>query len=391
MAKKKKQGHYCRVCGERKANEKFSGKGHAKHICKECAALPQEKKNELQRLSQISKIAEKYPRSRQDWELLEKYSKNKKYPEAQEFAQMILGMSSRYSWKENQDNEENEDDEFEGWEEENADEDLFSETIVFSELDKDLKEDVSFDIYETIENFILRKNYIPENKDKQAILEEICRDVSSAYGDNLILDEELNTFFNKTLKDVIENLEKEGINVQTYSASLVVMETERLQIRKFTRDDLPELYTIMQKPEVMYAWEHGFTKSETRKWLNRQLTRYKKDGYGYFAVVLKNTDNLIGQVGVFKSMIHEKEVVELGYIFDNLYWNQGYCIEAVNACVRFAFDKVKLEDLYCSIRPNNIPSVDIAEKIGMIKVGEHIVNYRDQPIFHIVYMLENNV
>lgn len=37
MAKKKKQqGHYCRICGECKANEKFSGKGHAQHICKTC-------------------------------------------------------------------------------------------------------------------------------------------------------------------------------------------------------------------------------------------------------------------------------------------------------------------------------------------------------------------
>ena len=34
----KKRGHYCKVCGEYKANEKFSGKGHAAHICKTCAA-----------------------------------------------------------------------------------------------------------------------------------------------------------------------------------------------------------------------------------------------------------------------------------------------------------------------------------------------------------------
>ena len=37
MAKKKKhKGHYCRICGEYKANEKFSGKGYAQHICKTC-------------------------------------------------------------------------------------------------------------------------------------------------------------------------------------------------------------------------------------------------------------------------------------------------------------------------------------------------------------------
>lgn len=36
MAKKKRQGHYCWICGEYKANEKFSGKGHTQHICKAC-------------------------------------------------------------------------------------------------------------------------------------------------------------------------------------------------------------------------------------------------------------------------------------------------------------------------------------------------------------------
>ena len=35
MAKKHK-GHYCKICGEYKSNESFSGKGHAQHICKEC-------------------------------------------------------------------------------------------------------------------------------------------------------------------------------------------------------------------------------------------------------------------------------------------------------------------------------------------------------------------
>lgn len=33
---KKHRGHYCKICGEYKSNESFSGKGHAQHICKEC-------------------------------------------------------------------------------------------------------------------------------------------------------------------------------------------------------------------------------------------------------------------------------------------------------------------------------------------------------------------
>lgn len=235
----------------------------------------------------------------------------------------------------------------------------------------------------------MRKEYIPEEKEKQNILNEICINIAHSYGYTLdiLLDKELNTLFEKALKDIIESLKEEGFNPVTYNESLIILETERLFVRKFVKDDLAALHSILEKPEVMYAWEHGFTKSETRKWLNKQLTRYKKDGYGYFTVILKETDKLIGQVGLMKSEINGQEVVELGYIFDNLYWGNGYCIESVKKCVQFAFDHLELHELYCSIRPNNFSSIHIAEKIGMSKIGEHVVNYRGKEMPHIVYVL----
>ncbi|OLN27401.1 hypothetical protein DSOL_4583 [Desulfosporosinus metallidurans] len=36
-------GHYCRICGRTRANERFSGKGHASHICKDCAPTLRQK------------------------------------------------------------------------------------------------------------------------------------------------------------------------------------------------------------------------------------------------------------------------------------------------------------------------------------------------------------
>jgi RimJ/RimL family protein N-acetyltransferase len=145
---------------------------------------------------------------------------------------------------------------------------------------------------------------------------------------------------------------------------------------------------MMKKEEVMYAWEHGFTKKETRQWLNKQLTRYRNNGCGYFAITLKETGTLIGQVGLFKTEINGNKVVELGYIFDNLYWKQGYCIESVKACLRFASDTLKLKKLYCSIRPKNTDSIRIAEKIGMKKTGEYTKIYRDKEMLHFVYVLK---
>ena len=57
---KKPHGHYCRVCGELKANEKFSGRGHAAHICKKCAALPLAERNEELALRRIEGMAFRY-------------------------------------------------------------------------------------------------------------------------------------------------------------------------------------------------------------------------------------------------------------------------------------------------------------------------------------------
>ncbi len=50
---KKRRGHYCRICGGRKPNEAFSGKGHRTHVCRKCAQLPKEKRVEIERKDEI--------------------------------------------------------------------------------------------------------------------------------------------------------------------------------------------------------------------------------------------------------------------------------------------------------------------------------------------------
>lgn len=59
---------------------------------------------------------------------------------------------------------------------------------------------------------------------------------------------------------LVKEWEEDSFEIKTYSASLVVIETERLLIRRITRKDMDALLAIMGKPEVMYAWEYGFAK-----------------------------------------------------------------------------------------------------------------------------------
>lgn len=168
-----------------------------------------------------------------------------------------------------------------------------------------------------------------------------------------------------------------------------IIETERLAIRKLTHDDFETLLAIMGKPEVMYAWEHGFNKDDVRAWIERQLIRYTKDGVGYFAVELKESGLLIGQAGLMKTTINGNEVVEIGYIFDNAYWHNGYATEAVKSLIDYAFDSLKLPTVYCSIRPENKASIRVAKRLGMESFGSHTVVYRGKEMPHIIYQLEN--
>ncbi len=46
-------GHWCRICGRTKPNEKFSGKGHRNHICKECSKKPKEERDAIDQEDEI--------------------------------------------------------------------------------------------------------------------------------------------------------------------------------------------------------------------------------------------------------------------------------------------------------------------------------------------------
>lgn len=72
----KKQGHYCIVCGEYKANEKFSGKGHAVHICKSCASMSVEDRNQEMTLTRIMNLPWRLSKEQCAW--LKKHCNNKR-------------------------------------------------------------------------------------------------------------------------------------------------------------------------------------------------------------------------------------------------------------------------------------------------------------------------
>lgn len=86
MGKRKNHGHYCKVCGEYKANEKFTGKGHAAHICKTCAKLPPADRAERMTIQRLYRLPERICKEQIKW--LKNLTHDKR-PKVRELAQDI--------------------------------------------------------------------------------------------------------------------------------------------------------------------------------------------------------------------------------------------------------------------------------------------------------------
>lgn len=167
----------------------------------------------------------------------------------------------------------------------------------------------------------------------------------------------------------------------------MILETERLYLREMNQDDFPSLCRILQDEQVMYAYEGAFCDQEVQEWLKRQIDRYRKWGFGLWAVVLKETDEMIGQCGLTMQPWKEQEVLEIGYLFCRAYWHQGYAIEAARACREYAFAVLKATEVCSIIRENNTASQKVALRNGMTPEDRWTKQYRGVLMPHDRYVV----
>lgn len=164
-----------------------------------------------------------------------------------------------------------------------------------------------------------------------------------------------------------------------------ILETERLVLRKLTQEDFTDLCKILKDKEVMYAYEHAFEDDEAHDWLDRQIMRYKNDGFGLWAVILKENGEFIGQCGITMQEWEEKRVPEVGYLFRKEFWHKGYATEVAVACKEYAFEKLGITEIYSIIRENNIPSQNVAKRNGMTVCGMQTKHYYGMEMPHLVF------
>lgn len=171
----------------------------------------------------------------------------------------------------------------------------------------------------------------------------------------------------------------------------VRIETERLILREMTRGDFEALCAILCDADVMAAaYETPFSREEAQGWLDRHLKRYATLGYGLWAVVRKETGEMIGQCGLTIQHWEGEEVLEIGYLFQKAYWHQGYAAEAAMACKEYAFSVLKAPRVCSIVRNTNLAAQKAALRTGMRQSGKSVKNFRGKDMEFFLYTAERD-
>ncbi len=162
-----------------------------------------------------------------------------------------------------------------------------------------------------------------------------------------------------------------------------VLETSRLRLRRFHASDVDAIFAIIGDDVAMQYYPKTFNRSDAVQWIERNLRRYRQNGYGLFAVTLKDNVEVIGDCGIIKQDIEGEEQVEVGYHFRRDQWGNGYATEAARACMGLAFHVFGADKVISLIRPENLPSQRVAERNGM-KLERQVTHYG---LPHLVYAM----
>jgi len=158
------------------------------------------------------------------------------------------------------------------------------------------------------------------------------------------------------------------------------IETERLVLREMSLDDLDFVATMLAHPEVMRFWPQVYSRDEAETWVRRQGERYARDGHGYWLALDRASGEPVGQAGILMVEIAGREEPGLGYLIHHPFWRRGFATEASTGSLDYAFDRLEIPRVVSLIRPENVPSLGVARKIGMRRTGrtthaglEHLV------------------
>ena len=145
------------------------------------------------------------------------------------------------------------------------------------------------------------------------------------------------------------------------------IETKRLWLRAFCEDDALAAYQNWMHDDkvVTYLrWSKHEDIHVTKRILHEWIKQYEHKEYYQWAIVLKDTMEPMGSIGVVDQN-ERLAMVHLGYCIGSKWWHKGYTSEALSAVIKFLFEEVQVNRIESQHDPRNLHSGDVMKKCGM--------------------------
>lgn len=143
--------------------------------------------------------------------------------------------------------------------------------------------------------------------------------------------------------------------------------TKRLRLRSWNDNDYELFAQLNADPLVMKYFFTTLSREESDQMLNRIQAKLDKRGWGLWAVSPLDSSELMGFIGLndITSPAHLSQYIEVGWRLSPKYWKQGFATEGALACLKYAFETLKLPEIISITAMPNKSSIGVMERIGM--------------------------
>jgi RimJ/RimL family protein N-acetyltransferase len=176
------------------------------------------------------------------------------------------------------------------------------------------------------------------------------------------------------------------------------LETPRLTLRRWQEGDREPFAAMNADPIVMQYFAAPYTRQESDEAVNRYIAAFERDGFSFFAAILRETGDFVGLIGLqtMRDVVPNlpQPAVEIGWRLTRASQGQGLATEGARAIVDYAFNQLGLAEVVAITAVPNQPSRRVMEKLGMTHRPELNFNHPRVPTghpyeFHTLYSLRN--
>jgi RimJ/RimL family protein N-acetyltransferase len=148
------------------------------------------------------------------------------------------------------------------------------------------------------------------------------------------------------------------------------LQTERLRLRPFTRDDADAIFALQSNAYVLRYWDSPpWTDPARAERFLADCERIAEEGIGVrLAVDRRSDDTFLGWCALNRWNPDFRSAA-LGYCFGEAAWGHGYATEAGRALLEWAFDTLDLNRVQADTDTRNLASARVLEKLGFVREG----------------------